>query len=186
MTVEEYAKKILADHNCDEYTYGGTPGETVLSDLKEAYPDGMEFPYVDVANAIIAMSKVKPIERKPWVMCFDTDSFCDGIGFDSFGAAEAVAEDTLAEWMCQQRMEWKDPFHPTEEELDEYNYMICTSSVEVRKYNPKTDEYDEFWSPSYEVEEQIGWKELTREDIAKEKAAVDELRKAKFAARKES
>ena len=30
----------------------------------------------------------------------------------------------------------------------------------------KTDEYDEFWSPSYEVEEQIGWKELTMEDIA--------------------
>ena len=186
MTIEEYARKILADHGCDEYTYGGEWSKHTLDDLKQAYPDGMEFPYVDVANAINAMSKVKPIERKPWMMCFDAGSFCDGIGFDSFGAAEADAEDTLVEWMCQKRHSWKDCFCPTDDELDAYNYMICNNSVEVRRYNPNTDEYDVFWSPSYEVEEQIGWKELTREDIAKEKAAVDELRKAKFAARKES
>ena len=186
MTIEEYARKILADHGCDEYTYGGEWSKHTLDDLKQAYPDGMEFPYVDVANAINAMSKVKPIERKPWMMCFDAGSFCDGIGFDSFGAAEADAEDTLVEWMCQERHSWKDCFCPTDDELDAYNYMICNNSVEVRRYNPNTDEYDVFWSPSYEVEEQIGWKELTREDIAKEKAAVDELRKAKFAARKES
>ena len=186
MTIEEYARKILADHGCDEYTYGGEWSKHTLDDLKQAYPDGMEFPYVDVANAINAMSKVKPIERKPWMMCFDAGSFCDGIGFDSFGAAEANADDTLVEWMCQERHSWKDCFCPTDDELDAYNYMICNNSVEVRRYNPNTDEYDVFWSPSYEVEEQIGWKELTREDIAKEKAAVDELRKTKFAARKES
>ena len=186
MTIEEYARKILADHGCDEYTYGGEWSKHTLDDLKQAYSDGMEFPYVDVANAINAMSKVKPIERKPWMMCFDAGSFCDGIGFDSFGAAEAKAEDTLVEWTCQERHSWKDCFCPTDDELDAYNYMICNNSVEVRRYNPNTDEYDVFWSPSYEVEEQIGWKELTREDIAKEKAAVDELRKAKFAARKES
>ena len=186
MTIEEYARKILADHGCDEYTYGGEWSKHTLDDLKQAYPDGMEFPYVDVANAIIAFSKVKPIERDPWQMVFDTDSDCDGIGFESFEAAKCRAEDTLIEWMCQVRSEWKDFLCPTDDELDAYNYMICNNSVEVRRYNPNTDEYDVFWSPSYEVEEQIGWKELTREDIAKEKAAVDELRKAKFAARKES
>ena len=176
MTVEEYAKKILADHNCDEYSYGGTPGEEVLSDLKEAYPDGMEFPYIDVANAIIAMSKVKPIKRDPWQMVFDTDSDCDGIGFESFGAAKCDAEDTLVMWMCQERGEWKDPFCPTEDELDNYNYMIFNSSVEVRKYNPDTDEYDEYWSPSYEDEENLGWRELTPEIIAKEKADYESMR----------
>lgn len=173
MTVEEYARKILSDHNCDEYSYGGTPGETVLSDLKEAYPDGMEFPYVDVANAIIAFSKVKPIKRDPWQMVFDTDSYCDGIGYESFGAAKCQAEDTLIEWMCQERGEWKDMFCPTDKELDNYNYMICSCSVWVSKYDPDTDEYEEYWSPSWEDEAALGWKELTMEDILAEKAAYE-------------
>ena len=168
MTVEEYAKKILADHNCDEYTYGGEQGENILSDLKEAYPNGMDYPYVDVANAIIAMSRVKPIVRSPWMMCFDMESFCDGIGFESFGAAKCDAEDTLINWMCEERGKWKDIFSPSERELDDYNYMICTCSVEVRKYNPNTDEYEEVWSPSYEDEERLGWKELTMEAIKEE------------------
>ena len=175
MTVEEYAKKILEDHNCDEYTYGGTPGEEVLSDLKEAYPDGMEFPYIDVANAIIAFSKVKPIERKPWMMVFDTDSCCDGIGCESFEAAKCQAEDTLIEWMCQERGEWRDVFCPTEHELDNYNYMICNCSVLVSKYDPDTDEYEEYWSPSYEDEEKLGWFELTPEILAKEKADYESM-----------
>lgn len=173
ITVDEYAKKILADHGCDEYTYGGEWGKYVLSDLKEAYPDGMEFPYVDVANAILAMSKVKPIVRDQWLMCWETDSDCDGIGFESFGAAKADAEDTLINWMCEERQEWKNPFCPTENELDDYNYQICNCSVYVKKYNPETDEYDEYWSPSYEEEEKLGWRELTMEDIAKEKDAYN-------------
>lgn len=169
MTVQEYAKQILAEHGCDEYTYGGEWSKYVLDDLKEEYPNGMEFPYVEVANAIIEMSKVKPIERKPWMMCFDAESFCDGIGFDSFDSAKCDAEDTLINWMVEERNNWKDVFHPTEEELERYNYMICNCSVDVRKYNPDTDEYDEYWYPSYEDEEALGWKELTMEDIEKER-----------------
>ena len=177
MTVEEYAKKILSDHGCNEYTYGGEWSKYVLSDLKEEYPDGMEFPYVDVANAILAISKVEPIKRDPWIMCWDTDNACDGIGFESFGAAKCCAEDTLLEWMCWERDEWKDPFNPTENELDNYNYMIWNNSVCVKKYNPDTDEYEEVWSPSYEEEKELGSNELTTEDIAKEKESFDAINK---------
>lgn len=172
-SVEAYALAILAEHNCDCYTYGGESGETILNDLKEGYPEGMEFPYIDVANAIVQISRVKPICRAPYRMVFDTDSFCDGIDFESFGAAKCDAEDTLINWMAEERSQWKDFFCPTAEELDNYNYMICNCSVEVRKYNPETDEYDEEWSPSYEEEEKLGWKELTMEDIAKEKADME-------------
>ena len=56
--------------------------------------------------------------------------------------------------------------------------MIWNCSVEVRKYDPMTDEYDEFWSPSYDDEEQLGWIELTREMIAKEKADYDAMMKS--------
>lgn len=171
MTVESYALKILSDHGCDCYTYGGENAHTVLNDLKAGYPDGMEFPYVDVANAILAISKVKPIHKAPWVMVFDTGDNCDGIDHEFLEAAKDDARETLVNWMIWERQEWEaGVFCPTEDELDEYNYMICNSSVEVMKYNPMTDEYEEYWSPSYEDEESVGWKELTMEDIKREEA----------------
>ena len=172
-TIEEYARKILADHDCDEYTYGGEYSKHVLDDLKEAYPNGMEFPYVDVANAILAISKVRPIVRAPYRMNWSNDSCCDAIDYESFGAAKCAAEDTLAEWMCQERGEWKDFFNPTDEELDDYNYMIFNNSAGVAEYDPMTDEYEEIDGLSYEDEKNIGWRELTREDIAEEKAQYD-------------
>ena len=171
--VENYALKILADSGCDCYTYGDETAKHLLDDLKEAYPDGMKFPYVDVANAILAISRPRPIYRAPWRMHWDTDDCCDGIDFESFGAAKCNAEDTLIEWMTQFRAEWEDCFCPTEDELDDYNYQIWNCSVSVTKYNPDTDEYEEYWSPSAEEEEQLGWRELTMEDIAKEKAEVE-------------
>jgi len=174
MTVKEYAQKILADHGCNEHSYWGTDGEQVVSDLKEAYPAGMDHPYVDVANAILELSKPEPIKRAPWQMLFDNEECCDGIGFESFEAAKDDAIETLIKWMIWDREEWKaGPFDPTEDELDRYNYMICNCSVEVRKYDPETDEYEEYWGPSYEDEEEIGWKELTMEDIQKEKETYE-------------
>lgn len=169
MTVESYALKILSDHGCDCYTYGGENAQTVLNDLKAGYPDGMEFPYVDVANAILAISRVKPIRKAPWVMVFDTEDTTDGIDFESFEAAKDDALETLVKWMIWERQEWTaGVFCPTEDELDRYNYMICNCSVWVSKYDPMTDEYEEYWSPSYEDEESVGWKKLTMEDIKRE------------------
>ena len=173
-SVEAYALAILAEHGCDCYTYGGESGAYVLKDLKEGYPDGMKYPYVDVANAILAISRMRPIYRAPYRMVWDNDSCCDGIDCESFDEAKAQAEDTLVEWMVQERNEWKDPFCPTEDELDNYNYMICSCSCSVYKYDPDADEYEEAEDAlDYEAEESIGWKELTMEDIAKEKEAFD-------------
>lgn len=168
----EYARKVLKDHDCDEYTYGGEWGKHVLADLKEAYPDGMEYPFIDVANAILSISKQRLIEKDPWIVCWDSASCCDGIGCKSLGAAKNEAIDLLVMWMVEARNEWDDVFNPTEDELENYNMMIFDSSVEVMKYDPMTDEYVEYWSPSYKDEEKIGWKELTREDIEKEKEAI--------------
>lgn len=170
--VKAYARTILLDHGCDEYSYGGTCGDTILSDLKEAYPNGMEYPYVDVANAIMEISKMRPIVRHPFCMVWDNDSCVDGIGCDNFEQAKCDALDTLIQWMTDARMEWKDPFCPTRKELDDYNYMIASCSVHIDKYDPMTDEYDEYWYPSYEDEEEIGWKELTMEEIRKQAEEV--------------
>ena len=156
MTLNEYAKKILADHNCDIYTYGGEFSKYVLDDLKEEYPDGMEYPYVDVANAILEMSRPEPIKRAKWQMVWDTDSCCDGCYFDTFEAAKASAEDTLIEWEMEEVQGWTG-YDPTDEQIDSWNYMIYNCSVEVRKYNPDTDEYEEYWYPSYEDVKNLGW-----------------------------
>ena len=52
MELNKYAKNILAENGCDEYTYGDEPVETILEDLKWKYKDGMQYGYnyVEVAN----------------------------------------------------------------------------------------------------------------------------------------
>ena len=169
MMLEEYAKKILADHGCDEYTYGNeSRSEQVLEDLKKGYPGGMEFPYIDVANAILAMSRPKPIVRKPWSMVWETESDCDGVGCGSFESAKALAEDLLVEWQVDKMscypIDLKDW---TEEQIEDWDYMIYNYGTEIRKYNPDTDEYDSYpYFPTYEFEKEIGW--MLYEDLIKE------------------
>lgn len=174
-TVDNYAMRILADNGCDCYTYGGESGETIVKDLKEAYPDGMEhgYGYVEVANAILQISRVKPIKRSPYHMIYDGDSFCDGVDCESYEEAKDQAEECLVNWMVEERETWKDIFNPTEKELDNYNYMICNCCTWIEKYNPATDTYEEYGGLSYEDEERIGWKELTMEDIEKEREELN-------------
>ena len=155
--LKDYARKILADHGCNEFTYGDTPALTILSDLKAGYPDGMDYPYVDVANAIMAISKRKPIKKDTWHVCWDNDSCCDGYSTPSLAAGKQDVLDTLIEWMCQEQSEWQSDI-PTGAEADNWNYMIFNSSAGVSKYNPDTDEYEEYWYPSDKQKERIGWK----------------------------
>ena len=156
-SLKDYALRILTEHGCDCYTYGGEFSKYVMDDLKTEYPNGMEYSYLDVANAILDMSKPKPIERKPWKMQWDTDSDCDAVGFDSFDAAKSCAMDTLLEWMAEECHHWNGNV-PTEEEKENWDYMVYNCCVSVLKYNPDTDDYDEHWSPSCEDLEEIGWK----------------------------
>lgn len=167
MTIEEYAKKILSDHGCDEYTYGGEYSKHVLDDLKQEYPNGMEFPYIDVANAILAISRPEPIARSPWQMVWNNDSCVDGIDFESFGAAEECAEDTLVLWQTHEASNYPSDLNDwNEEQIEDWDYMIYNFSVRVDKYNPDTDEYEQYWSPSYEDEKAIGWE--LYEDLLKD------------------
>ena len=176
-SVEGYALKILSDNGCDCYTYGGEHSKYVLEDLKLGYPDGMEYPYVDVANAILAISKVRPIVKSQWRVIWNTEDCTDGCDCDSLEAAKTDAKETLINWMMWEREGWKDVFNPTEDELDSYNYMIENCYVYVCKYNPDTDEYEEYWSPSNEDEEELGWRELTMDDILAEKEAIKKWEK---------
>jgi len=154
--VKDYARSVLAEHGCDEYTYGTTDGEQIISDLKHGYPDGMQFPYIDVANAIIAISKRKPIKRDTWSVIWSSDDCCDGFHSVSFAQAKQDTLDLLLNWMWQQSEEW-DPEGPTEDQIIDWDYMIYNCSAYVAKYNPDTDEYDEYWEPSDKDLARIGW-----------------------------
>lgn len=159
MSVEEYAKKILEEHGCDIYTYDGEYSRRLLDDLKEEYPNGMDFPYIDVANAILAISRPVPIIRSPWKVIWDTDSCCDSFSAESFEEAENAALDTYILWMCQEVSEWKSEI-PSEQERENWNYMIYNCDVSIAKYNPQTDEYDICKEFSEQELEDIGWKEI--------------------------
>lgn len=154
--VEEYARKILTEHGCDEYTYGDEKAERVLEDLKEGYPNGMSFQYVEVANAIKRISKPHLIERKPFCVVYETDSFIDGFECDTFEEAKDDAIKTLVQWMVDEQSDWKSD-NPIEEEKENWDYMIYNCSSYVKKYNADTDEYEDYWYPSAEELEEIGW-----------------------------
>lgn len=165
--IRQYAKKILDEHNVPLTSYWGVNGETIISDLKEAYPDGMEYPYIDVANTIMKISTPTLIKRHPYQMVWNTDSCCDGAGYDSLIEAKESAIDTLVEWMVESQYDWKIKmdnnggeigYAPTKQQIEDFNYMIYSCYVEVQKYNPDTDEYEEYWSPSEEDENEIGWR----------------------------
>ena len=167
--VESYAAQVLADAGCDRYTYGGEQAQYVLDDLKKAFPNGMKYPYVTVANAILEISRPRPIVREPWKMIWDNDNATDGVGYETFEAAKDAALDTLAAWAAQARAEWVREKPNTDEKYD-WDYMVCHCSVQVQKYDPDTDEYEDYWEPSHEDEQQVGWlewKELRKTERSK-------------------
>lgn len=158
MTVEEYARKILSDHDCDEYTYGDENSKYIMDDLKTEYPEGMEFPYIEVANAILAISHPRPIERTPYVVAWYTYSASDEYGCDSLEAALCSAEDTLLNWQMEEISGWSVD-GPTEEQIESWDYMIYNCGVSIWKYNPDTDEYEEEWEPDEDFQRRLGWDE---------------------------
>ena len=163
-TLENYALKILADSGCDCYSYGNvTDSEILINDLKEEFPNGMKYPYIDVANAILAISRPKPIVRSPWRLVWENEHCSDGMDYSSFESAKEQAIDTLVEWQTDLLAKFNFPNKLedlTEEQKEEWNYMLSECSVSVYKYDETTDTYVEYWYPSYQEEKEINWIEL--------------------------
>ena len=157
--LENYAMKVLADNGCDCYTYGGEWSKKIMDDLKEEYPKGMRYPYIDVANAILRLSRPEPIVKDPYLMVWDNGSDMGEVGYESFQAAKSAAEDTLCEWGADEMSRWKSDI-PTEDEKDNWNYMYYNCSVCVDRYIPETDEYQAVWAPNDKELIELGWKEL--------------------------
>lgn len=147
-SIEEYARRILEENGCDEHTYWGYSGKVLIDDLKSAYPNGLEFNYIDVTNAILEMSKPRLLVRSPYKCVWDCDTggFIDGCSCESFEDAMSKVFDTLVLWLYD--------FAGNEEDFE---MMIENDICYVQKYNEKTDEYEDFWYPSDDELKEIGW-----------------------------
>lgn len=163
MTLHEYAQKILKDHGCDEHTYAGKMADCLLDDLKAAYKPGeLDFPYIDVANAILEISRPEPIKRAPYKMIWDTDNAVDSDDCETFEDAKAAALNVYEGWMEGEWMGWKSE-KPSAKNIEDWNYMIYNCCCYIVKYDPETDEYtdaDDAYYLSDEELEAIGWKEI--------------------------
>lgn len=161
LTLEEYARHILAENDCNEYTYGGPGAEDLLDDLKEIYtPDKMLYPYIDVANAILAISHPKPIKKSPYRIIVDMgDYYGPCRDMNTYEEAVSCFIECYMSLMGETMEEWKDIDNPTFEEKEDWNCMIDECVVSIERYNPKTDEYEEVHDKALDAKlEEIGWR----------------------------
>lgn len=157
MTLYDYVKKILVDSGCDEYTYGGEWATHIMDDLKEAFPSGMEYPYIDVANEILSMSKPRPIKKAKYAMIYNTPDFIDSFSCDNLEEAKSKMFDVYVDWMVEEQCRWGSD-EPTEDEKEDWDYMIYNCECWIEEYNPMTDEYEICSEPTDVELEEIGWK----------------------------
>ena len=161
--IKKYALKILTDAGCDKFTYGGEYAKHIMDDLKTGFPDGMKYHYIDVANAILKMSRPKPLYRAPYRVIIDTEHSTDGADEKDLASAKENVYDTYYEWMNDEALHRKDPDKPTKKEKENWDMMIYNCGAYIEKYNPNTDEYEEYWYPSDDKLKRMGWKPFERE-----------------------
>lgn len=166
MTAEEFAAKLLADNGCNEHTYCGAFGAQLMKDLKNEFPDGMPepFTYLEIANAILSMSRPEPIERAPFKVMWGNGGGCGSIARDTLESAIETAESVLAGWIVQEQAGWESDV-PTQTEADDFNYMIDNCSANVWEYDPKKDTYRPLWEPPDDLLESIGWVEISAQNV---------------------
>ena len=78
--IHKYADNILKDNGCDCYTYGDKEKEyckpeEIAKDLQEVYPNGMEHPFLEVAHAILDISKPRYVKPEINADFFDFDDW---------------------------------------------------------------------------------------------------------------
>lgn len=99
-----------------------------------------------------------------YTVVYDTENVCDGFDRDSYEDAVGGALDVLMALM------YDDPditWHPgdgepTEEQRDEWNYLIWNNECRIYKHEEGTEceDNDLVWYMEQEDVEPIGWKEV--------------------------
>lgn len=145
--VDKYSKYLLKTHHCSDACYRNESMTTIRGDIERVYPDGLEYPVEAVVCSIHRMhNSINFPEPSQFHMVYDTGDAVSGIEHETFDGAKADVFDTLCEWQSQ--------FSGSP---DDWDMMIEESSTHVTKYNPETEEYDDYWFPSEEELRNIYW-----------------------------
>lgn len=94
--------------------------------------------------------------KAEYMTVYNAEHFIDGTHYNTFEEARDAAYTILAEWVFD-GMHILDKENYSEDALEGWNEMIEECWVAVYKYNPDTNEYEEFWEPSDEDYESVGW-----------------------------
>jgi len=148
----KYAKELLEQYECKESAYKGVDLEKIESELKEDFPEGMPFPYGDVAKSLREIGDAVPDpQKKPFMMLWSNDSCADGVEYETLEEAKNGAFGCLESWMEVAELEY-----PQDDE--QWNNMLETCSVSVVQLNEETGEHDiEIWELSDDDAKEIGW-----------------------------
>lgn len=109
-------------------------------------------------------------KHAPYRMIYDGDSFIDGEDCESLEDAIGRAQDVLVMWMQEEcyekKWQWDEEncrYHPTEEQIEDWDYMIYNMGCYVVEYTGD-EEYDGYtsiddavWPRSQDDLDEIGW-----------------------------
>lgn len=153
MTIREYTLKLLNDCGCqldcykDGTSFGGY--DYAYKDLKE-YNGEYPFPIEDIARELVAIGNEQPDPpkekpKKYQVIC-DTDNCTDSVGTtDDFDEAVYSMKETYINWIFDQQIDWKfyenHIPHPTEKQIEDWDYMIETCTCWIAEWNEELQEY---------------------------------------------
>lgn len=167
-TARETAMRLLNESGCSLDCYRGDYDNAIKDINYIITEDGRHFDATaeEIARALVEIGNelpAKKITHKPYVMIFETYDCCDGIECDSFEVAKCEAEDTYFLWASEEMREWNFDEngmpHPTEEQIENWDYMIFNCYCRIAKWNEEKQEYDydnEYYLTGEELKS-IGW-----------------------------
>lgn len=169
MTAKEIATKLLVDAGCVLWCYADDY-DNALKDINYLInEEGMrfDFPAEDVAHALVEIAAENPKPEEPpkrFIMLYDTDSCCDGTYHETLEEALEAAKETLIFWgQCEVsdkgwNFDDKGIPHPTEEQIEDWDYMIMNCGTYVIEKDDDGNTIEEYYLSDDDLEE-IGWME---------------------------
>lgn len=96
------------------------------------------------------------MKKAPFKVIWDNGDCIDSIDCNSIEEAKDTALTILQCWIESEFSEWED-VQPTEEEKENFDYMIYNCYVEIVEYNKETKDYDECKVLTDNDYNSIGW-----------------------------
>lgn len=167
MTAKELAMKLLVDAGCDLWCYTDDY-DNALKDINYLInEEGRVFDCSEdnIARALVEIAVENPKPEEPpkrYTMIYDGDSFVDGTDHETLEEALEAAKETRIFWEECEMYDWnfddKGVPHPTEKQIEDWDYMIWNCSTYVIEKDDDGNTIEEYYLSDDDLKE-IGWME---------------------------